>query len=95
MGLWPPDGTRVGHYLVHFANGRREEVPIIYGRDARDWHEHPNVPVGVTDAVIAWKGSNPACKLAGTFGIRLFKRTWENPAPEVEVTTMDFVAEHD
>jgi WD40 repeat protein len=94
-GTRPPDGTRVGHYLVHYANGRREEIPIIYGRDARDWHEHPGAPVGVTGAVIAWKGSNPACKLAGTRGIRLFKRTWENPAPDVEVTTVDFVAEHE
>jgi hypothetical protein len=87
------DGTRVGHYLIHFVNGRSEELPIIYGQDARDWHELPNVPVGVTHAVIAWKGSNPATKLAGTAGIRLFKRTWENKAPEVEVTTVDFVAE--
>ena len=26
--------------------------------------------------------------------IRLFKRTWNNPAPEVEVAKIDFVAEH-
>ncbi len=95
QGFQPPDGTRVGHYLVHFANGRREEIPIIYGRDARDWWEHPNVPVGVTGAVIAWKGSSPATKQTGMPGIRLFKRTWENPAPEVEITKVDFVAEHD
>lgn len=94
QGAQPPDGARVGHYLVHFANGRREEMPILYGQDLRDWHEHPNVPVGVSGAVIAWKGSNPANKLVGTLGIRLFKRTWDNPAPDVEVTTMDFVAEH-
>jgi hypothetical protein len=93
QGSLVPDGTRVGHYLIHFANGRREEIPIIYGRDARDWHEHPDVPVGVSDAVIAWKGTNPAVALAGTRGIRLFKRTWENPAPDVEVTMVDFVAE--
>ena len=94
QGDRPPDGTRVGHYLVHYASGRSEEIPIIYGRDARDWHELPDAPVGVTDAVIAWKGNNPAAKQAGNRGIRLFKSTWTNPAPDNEVATVDFVAEH-
>jgi hypothetical protein len=89
-----PDGTRVGHYLVHYANGRSEEIPIIYGRDARDWHEAPDIPVGVNDAVIAWKGTNPASKQLGDGGIRLFKSTWKNPAPAIEVATVDFVGEH-
>jgi WD40 repeat protein len=95
QGPLQPDGTRVGHYLVYYANGRREEIPIIYGHDASDWHEHPNVPAGVTGAVIAWKGSNPFMLRVGTRGPRLFKRTWENPFPGTEVTTMDFVAEHE
>jgi hypothetical protein len=94
QGEGPEDGTRVGHYLIHFTNGRSEEIPIIYGRDARDWWEHPDSPVGVTDAVIAWKGSNPGVVAAGMRGIRLFKRTWSNPSPEVEVASIDFVAEH-
>ena len=91
----PSDGTTVGHYFIHFASGRRETVPIIFGRDARDWWELPDLPVGVTDAVIAWKGANPASRRNGNRGIRLFKRTWENPAPDVEVTKVDFVAEYD
>jgi hypothetical protein len=90
-----PDGTRVGHYLVYYANGRREEIPILYGHDARDWHELRDEPVGVTGAVIAWKGNNPYSVAAGNRSIRLFKRTWENPFPDTEVTTMDFVAEHE
>ena len=98
QGGRPKDGTRVGHYLIHFANGRGEELPIIYGRDARDWWEDPDSPVGVSDAVsdavIAWKGSNPAAIAGGRRGIRLFKRTWTNPSPEVEVASIDFVAEH-
>ena len=94
QGARQPVGTRVGHYLVHFANGRREEIPILYGRDARDWHEHPDAPADATEAVIAWKGGNPATKEAGTRGIRLFKRTWVNPAPDVVIARLDFVAEH-
>ncbi len=91
----PEDGIRIGHYLIHFANDRREELPIIYGRDARDWHEYPADPlVGVSGAVIAWQGSNPAAVVEGRRCIRLFKRTWDNPSPEAEVASLDFVAEH-
>ena len=93
-GSCPSDGTTVGHYFIHFASGRRETVPIVFGRDARDWHELPDQPVGVTDAVIAWKGTNPTALRGASRGIRLFKRTWENPAPDVEITKVDFVAEY-
>ena len=81
MGGQPPEGARVGHYRVRYANGRTEELPSIYGRDARDWHEHPGLPVEAEAATIAWTGTNPATAIAGTRGIRLFKWTWENPAP--------------
>jgi hypothetical protein len=87
------DGTRVGYYLVHFANGRREEIPIIYGRDVRDWHEDKNESDEATQAVIAWKGGNPAVRRVDSHSIRLFKCTWQNPAPDIEITNVDFVAE--
>lgn len=92
---YPPDGTVVGRYLIHYANGRTEALPIIFGRDARDWYEKPGEPAEVTDAVIAWKGNNPAAKAVGNLSVRLFKRTWENPAPDLEVTSVDFIAESD
>jgi WD40 repeat protein len=93
MGGQPPDGTRVGHYRVRYANGRTEELPVIYGRHARDWHEHPGAPVEADAAAIAWTGTNPATAIAGTLGIRLFKWTWENPAPDIELVSLDVVAE--
>jgi hypothetical protein len=88
----PPDGTRVGYYFVHFANGRSEEIPIIFGRDMCDWGDNSGTLAEASHAVIAWKGTNPAAVREGHRGRRLFKSTWENPAPDVEVTTIDFVA---
>ena len=89
------EGTRVGHYVIHFANGRSEPLDIIYGRDGRDWHEWPGEPEeAATEADIAWKGKNGAMADVGTLSIRLFKRTWVNPTPEVAVTTIDLVADH-
>jgi WD40 repeat protein len=93
MGGQPPDGTRVGHYRVRYANGNIQELPIIYGLHARDWHEHPGAPVEADAATIAWAGTNPANAIAGTRGIRLFKWTWENPVPDIELVSLDVVAE--
>jgi hypothetical protein len=52
------------------------------------------------DARIAWEGTNPAATdyrtdfPAGEPGkeLRLFVATWENPRPDVEVTSLDLVS---
>ena len=64
------------------------DVPIYYARDVWDWWQ---VTQNVTDprSKVAWRGSNPAAKASGK-GLILFKLTWENPRPEVEVVSVDF-----
>lgn len=89
----PPDGARVAHYRVRYANGRTEELPVLYGIHARDWHEHPDAPVEARAATIAWTGANPVNAVAGTRRIRLFQWTWDNPMPDVELASIDVVAE--
>jgi len=32
-----PDGTRIGSFVIHFANETQIEIPIIYGDHIRDW----------------------------------------------------------
>ncbi len=92
MGRQYPTGTPVGHYLVHFANGRREEIPILYNRNATDWWEHAELPQELPEAAVAWRGANAASRRDGK-SIRLFKLTWNNPSPDVEVVRVDFAAE--
>jgi hypothetical protein len=31
------DGTEIGAYIVHYTEGTDERIPIIYGKDVRDW----------------------------------------------------------
>ena len=38
---------------------------------------------------VAWPGSNPATRQSGK-GVILFKLTWENPRPGVEVASAEF-----
>jgi hypothetical protein len=85
------DGKQIGVYVVHFAsNQMRLEVPIVYGKDVRDWHywaaekEAPGLK-------LAWKGENKTSKAAGSY-IRLFETTWTNIVPEVEIESIDFLS---
>ena len=83
----------MGHYLVHYANGRREEIPLIYGQNIDFWRELPTAtPREVRKATLARKNFSPSPpKREGGPG-RLFKFTWDNPAPDVEISHIDLVA---
>ncbi len=89
------EGVTIGVYRVHFENRLTLEVPIVYGQDLRDWGaalfgSHPET---AGRAQIAWKGSNVASKANGPV-LRLYKRTWENPLPDLEIRSIDFVSAH-
>jgi WD40 repeat protein len=87
-------GQRIGCYRIHFADGRVVELPILYNRNTTDWWEHAHLPRELPDAIVAWRGANPRGRVTSNTAIRLFKRTWQNPSPDIEVISVDFVAEH-
>ena len=82
------DGLEIGRYIVHFATGEQREIPLVLGRDLVDWHTQPRRN---ETYVTAWAGENPKSRKMGK-QIRLFKSTWQNPLPSVEVRSVDFVA---
>jgi tRNA A-37 threonylcarbamoyl transferase component Bud32 len=82
------DGLEIGQYVVHLADGTQYQIPLVLGRELVDWQiQRRNTEAYVT----AWEGENPWSRQLRK-KIRLFKTTWENPRPEVEVRTVDFVA---
>lgn len=87
-GWTAPDGTKIGTYLVHFANGRTEEIPIIYGQHVRDWWTQQNE--ATNDSLeVAWSGKNPSIADNGP-PIRLFKTSWKNPVPDAQIESIDY-----
>ena len=89
--LAAPFGTHIGHYVVHFANGDRHDVPIIHGQDVREWwHWRESLP-DPKELVVAWTGTNAANRAANA-SVRLFKSSWKNSHPEVEITSIDFIS---
>lgn len=86
------DGTEIGAYVIHYADGQRRVLPIIYGEDVRDWFFFESLPVASSHARVAWLGANPRTRANGSARLQLYLRTWENPTLEVEIRSIDFVS---
>jgi len=94
-GWADPDGTVIGRYIIHFANGEQRQVPIILGADMYDWvlsSARRNQPAS-SASKLAWRGPNPN-GLDHDLGV--YVKTWDNPLPDVVISQIDFVSEmHD
>ena len=80
------DGTQIGAYWVHYADGSAIEVPINYGEHLREWHGRSDRVAEISAGMLAWEDGKPGTKR------RIFQCRWDNPKPEVEVLTNDFVS---
>lgn len=94
VGWTASDGLLVGEYIVHYADGTVDTVPIEYGVDARDWWVYESDKKPTPRAVIAWTGMNHASKNYQDLrmSIRLYRRTWDNPHPNKKVLSFDYVS---
>jgi hypothetical protein len=86
-GWHTKEGTRIGNYIVHYADSREQTIPIIYGEDVRDWNAGADSTIELKRGIIVWSAVNKA-----PLSVRLFKSTWLNPFPETEITTIDYVS---
>ena len=83
------DQTEVGFYIVHYEDGTALIIPIVKGKDIRDWWNQED-PRPVSRAVVGWQGSNPASKRKN-IKLRLYVGMWKNPHPAKQVTHIDYV----
>ena len=88
-----PGGTTVGSYVLHYADGQRRELPVVFGRDiGNDWFSSsPFAEGSPSSASTVWTGSNPIARVAGS-DLRLYRSTRDNPLPNVEIVRIDFVS---
>jgi hypothetical protein len=89
---WHEQGNaKIGEYRIHYSNNHIEIIPIVYEGNVVDWWFLPGDKTPV-DSIIAFTGENERTKNLGYF-IQLYKFTWSNPFPDVEITEMDFVSD--
>lgn len=91
-GFVDREGQQIGSYVIHYADGQTNNVPIVYGEDVRDWWAYPQLSKKTKRARVAWIGRNQAIKAHFLLLLQLFRLPWENPRPEVVIESIDFRA---
>lgn len=86
--LFVPDNTLIAEYTIHYEDGDTATIPVVYGKDVRDWW-FTDSSKGVTRGKVAWKGDNQLTKGFGS-QIRLYLGTWDNPHPAKRVVVIDY-----
>lgn len=81
-----PDALECCRFIIHYADGSQRTQPMMYGRHLSSWRFYRGTPKPVTEAVVAWE-SRVEGSSEPSF---LYKATWENPTPEVEITHLEF-----
>jgi hypothetical protein len=90
-GWQAEDGKVIGKYVLHYAGGETASLNIVYGADTLDWWKSAAEAKPPQSAAVAWAGSSPATEAVGA-SLRLFKRTYDNPKPDLTIETLDFVS---
>ena len=80
-----PLGSKIGSFVVHYADSSEREIPIITGEDLRDWVQHDED--AIRHGEVVWKGKTP-----NGLPVRVFRSHWDNPQPEVEIKSIDYVS---
>jgi len=85
---WTEDnGTRIGIYVIHYANGSDVKLPIVFGVSLRDWRPMHDPTPKIDGPVLAWKGVDKAGQ-----EFLLFESEWINPDPDLEVASIDMIS---
>lgn len=76
-------GERVGAYRVHYADGTRTDIPLVYARNIAE-ATHPSILVS---ARTAWQG-----EMGDGTPAKVYLYQWDNPNPEKRISAIDFVS---
>lgn len=95
--LWDDSfGKPVGFLVWHYENGISESTPIRYGIDvARFWcddFQRGNEQLVLDFVAPVWSERQSREQVGVERELRLYQQSWTNPHPELEVTTLDFIA---
>lgn len=80
------DGKHVASYVIHYTDGQKLEVPLLQGRNIQEWLSEDD-SVSRDKPTVAWRHSP-----GGGITLQLSRFTWDNPRPDMEITTLDFVS---
>ena len=89
-GFGADENAAIGEYVIHYADGAELSIPILYGRDVRDWWTSGSFGVSArhaTRATVAWRGKTP-----DNVNVQLFLSVWKNPRPATKIASLDYAS---
>jgi beta-galactosidase len=75
----------LARYVIHYADGQTANVPVTSEIDVDDYRQQ--APAAIPGAQLAWVRSYPGTD----FKAVAYAKQWNNPRPNVEITTIDMV----
>lgn len=85
-GWTMPNYSQIAAYVIHYSDGTREEVPVEFGRDVRDWLFSPSDMATTNNA--AWYSLTSPNRE----NCRIYQTAWTNSKPDMRVKSVDFVS---
>jgi beta-galactosidase len=80
----PPAAPQVATYRVHYEDGSREEIPVVFLEHVGAWDMAEATPLPSAD--LGWTG-----RQANGASASVWKMTWRNPHPEKTILRIDFL----
>jgi serine/threonine protein kinase len=88
-------GTPIGRYVIHYSNGKTNDIPAIIGQQLAHWRKPANEANDPGAALIpGWTQSEQSAAQERKQPARLFKYTWENRLPDVAIESIDLECTH-
>lgn len=97
IGYADEDGTTVVVMEIHYANGEKRDVPIVYGVHVRNWWKMESEKVGeVSDpnSGIAWSGPGDGTSPPPPITLRLYRSSFLNPLADQPIDHVDFISKN-
>jgi len=76
-------GTKVGEIIIHYEDGKAEQIPLIYEDNTYAWDDQS---LGMAYG-FAWQGKTPDGRVVGVCDL-----AWSNKRPEIKIESIDFIA---
>jgi len=75
----------VFRYVVHYADGKSAEIPVLYGEGVDHWIGR--APTGLKSATVAWSAPFPGENSPDEAVV--YQMQWNNPRPDMEISSID------
>jgi hypothetical protein len=82
------EGAPIGAYEICYVDGRREQLPLRYGFQLRDFYKRFPQPLADVNSEVAWSRK----PLSDHDNQLVYHTVWSNPRPETEIAAIHFAS---